>query len=178
MKGVKINENDEYYDTIDLCQDLKMEGYTFSQIEEKILLVKANIANTIERINSLLALADYLWKNNSLSSKLLALLKDIDYEGIEKADWIESGLTEDQYHERKRAIRCFLDDIEKPTTQRIENAQEKNTISIYKKGVLFWYKSKKKIYRNNSVQENAIVNNIKNLKVVRFEESNREFILI
>lgn len=137
--GVNINENDEYYDTIELCNELRRKGYSFAEIEKTVLLAKNK---SPEWENSLFALADYLWSNNALSKKLFQTIKDVSNTDVDKSVWIELGLTQDQYVQRKQAINRFLHKIQKAVI--IKPPQRGET--VYTKGNLFWYKCRKEIY--------------------------------
>ena len=141
--GYNIDQNDTYGEMYEYCDNLKRMGYSFLQIEEAVL----NQLNHPEQTLRLFALADYLWKNHALNNRILQMLEDQITLGKDRAFWIESGLSEDQYGKRKQAVNRFLTKIQstKYNGDAITGNESEQTYAL-KKGSIFWYRERKKTY--------------------------------
>ena len=141
--GVKINQNDTYYDVVETMNALIRSGVTHIDAANRIYL---QYKGSPDCTFATLAIIDALWHYNKITDDWKSLAISINKNEEDSAVCYENGADEGLIKKRKQALAKFIVKIGvPPTPKQMWNPNFRIGVEP-QKGDCFWYKSKGKIY--------------------------------
>ena len=138
--GTGISSNDTFADIYGEFIDLYNEGFTVSEITEKLIAKNQETIDTPEEANNFwFALAKGQWECQSLDEIIFDRVEKIILTGIDIAVWKDLDASPADIKAREKVLFKFLEKLKTPKNKPRKRVKKKLHDSIFKKGDCLTY---------------------------------------
>ena len=138
--GTGITSNDTFADIYGEFIDLYNEGFTVSEITEKLIAKNQETIDTPEEANNFwFALAKGQWECQSLDEIIFDRVEKIILTGIDIAVWKDLDASPADIKAREKVLFKFLEKLKTPKNKPRKRVKKKLHDSIFKKGDCLTY---------------------------------------
>ena len=138
--GTGLTSNDTFADIYGKFFDLYNEGFSVSEITEKLITENQETINLPEEANNFwFALAKGQWECKSLDEKIFDRVEKIILSGNDIAIWKELDASPTDIKAREKVLFKFLETLKTPKDKPRKRVKKKLYNSIFKKGDCLTY---------------------------------------